>query len=802
LSSNRVKRVGARLARARPRSADSVAVRLLLPGVVLAALLVAVFFAQRDATTTLTLNVLAQARSEQEVSLAYQSETLLLDLETGVRGFLLTHDRRFLEPWQSARTAFPVRSAALVSLEAQSGSVDLGLARRIAAEGESYVRDFAVPQILGVEANPGSATNLAAALRGKRRVDALRVEFAALIKRDQRPAGPAELQAQAAVRGASEYELAGLVGALALLAVSALYLRRAVLRPIRRVGKVADDMAAGDLSVRVEPASAIELSRLASSFNAMADALEEGHSRLEDQAAELRRSEVFLDSVLEHIPNVLLVRDATDLRFVRFNRAGERLLGYSREELLGKNAHEVFAAELAESLIAEDRATLTSGVPLDIAEEAVHTRNHGVRYLHTKKIPVMDEHGKAQYLLGISEDITDRKRGDELLRAAKEQAERANSAKSEFLSRMSHELRTPLNSILGFGHLLEMDGLSEDQREPVHYILESGRHLLQLINEVLDIARIEAGKVIIVPEPVAVGTLLRDVVAVVSPMATERNIRVEIASGNPECHVRADPQRMKQVLLNLLSNAIKYNREGGAVRIVCKRSGSALRIRVSDTGRSIPAEQLSEVFAPFERLGAEHENVEGSGLGLALSRHLMQLMGGTLTVESEPGVGSTFTAEFELAEETESLATLEGAPGSREGDASDRAPTIRLLYMEDNVVNIKLIELVLERRPAIAVEATMLGRLGIELARHHPPDVIVLDLSLPDLTGEQVLEDLKSDPRTERIPVIILTGDTSADQAPRLLALGAFRFLTHPLDAANFLAALDEVLLAGSVVAR
>jgi CheY-like chemotaxis protein/anti-sigma regulatory factor (Ser/Thr protein kinase) len=347
-----------------------------------------------------------------------------------------------------------------------------------------------------------------------------------------------------------------------------------------------------------------------------------------------------------------------------------------------------------------------------------------------------------------------------------------------------------------------MDGLSGDQREPVHYILESGRHLLQLINEVLDIARIEAGKVTIVPEPVAVGALLRDVVAVVSPMAAERNIRVEIAPGNPDCHVRADPQRVKQVLLNLLSNAIKYNREGGAVRIVCERSAPTLRIHVSDTGRSIPAAQLAEVFAPFERLGAENENVEGSGLGLALSRHLMELMGGTLTVESEPGVGSTFTAEFELAEETDSLDTLESAQGSPEGDASDLVPTVRLLYMEDNVVNIKLLELVLERRTAIAVEATMLGRLGIELARHHPPDVIVLDLGLPDLTGARVLEDLKSDPRTERIPVIILTGDTSADQGPRLLALGASRFLTHPLDAASFLAALDEVLLAGSLVAE
>jgi PAS domain S-box-containing protein len=797
---NSFERADEHVGRFRSRSWDSVAVRLLLPGVALAALLVAVFFAQRAATSTLSRNVQEQARAEQEVSLAYQSETLLLDLETGVRGFLLTHDRRFLEPWQAARAVFPARSAMLVALERNSGSVDLGLAAKIASAGEAYINDFAVPQIRAVEANPAAAASVAEALAGKRRVDALRVIFAELIKRDQRPAAPAELQAQAAAGRASAYELAGLVGALALLAISALYLRRAVLRPILRVGNVADAMAGGDLAVRVESAQATELSHLANSFNAMADALQDGQVRLENQAAALRRSEVFLDSVIEHIPDMLLVRGAADLKFVRFNRAGEQLLGYSRHELLGKTAGDVFAPDLAASMNAEDRATLASGVPLDIVEEAVQTRYDGVRYLHTKKIPVIDDQGKPQYLLGISEDITERKRGDELLRGAKEQAEVANRAKSEFLSRMSHELRTPLNSILGFGQLLQTDGLSEEQSEPVRYILESGRHLLALINEVLDIARIEAGKVTISLESVAVMPLLRDVVAVVSPMAAERGIRVAIAPGEPEHHVRADPHRVKQVLLNLLSNAIKYNREGGEVGIVCERAGPTLRIHVSDTGRSISPEQLLKVFAPFERLGAEHENIEGSGLGLALSKDLMELMGGTLTVESEAGVGSTFTAALELAEDTQSSDILAPALDSPEDHGVADAPTVRLLYMEDNIVNIKLVERVLDRRPEIAVEAAMLGRLGIELARHHPPNVIVLDLGLPDLTGEQVLEALKADPRTFRIPVIILTADVRVDQGPRLVELGAACFLTHPLDAPSFLAALDAVLLAGSVV--
>jgi methyl-accepting chemotaxis protein len=260
-----------------------------------------VFVAQRAATATLSGNVRAQARAEEEVSRAYQSETLLLDLETGVRGFLLTHDRVFLEPWQSARTAFPASTAVLVGLEAQGGSVALGLATTIQSGGESYIRDFAIPEIGAVEADPGSASSLAAALEGKRRIDALRPLFTELIERSERPAAPAEQRAQAAAGRASAYELTGLAAALMLLLVSVVYLRRGVLGPILRVGKVADERAAGHLSVRVEPSSALELSRLAGSFNTMADALQDSHDRLQDQAAELGRSEAFLGSVLEHV---------------------------------------------------------------------------------------------------------------------------------------------------------------------------------------------------------------------------------------------------------------------------------------------------------------------------------------------------------------------------------------------------------------------------------------------------------------------------------------------------------------------
>jgi CheY-like chemotaxis protein/anti-sigma regulatory factor (Ser/Thr protein kinase) len=319
---------------------------------------------------------------------------------------------------------------------------------------------------------------------------------------------------------------------------------------------------------------------------------------------------------------------------------------------------------------------------------------------------------------------------------------------------------------------------------------------------VLDTTRVEAGEVSIFPEPVAVGLLLRDVAAIMAPIAAERDIRVEFAGGDCDWQVSAAPQRLKQVMLNLLSNAIKYNREGGEVTIECERADEFLRIAVSDTGRGIAARELSNVFAPFERLDVGREAIEGAGLGLAISRQLMEAMGGTLSVRSVPGVGSTFTAELALLSEDLAPQAGEDATGGDQDAPAEPAQMHRLLYIEDDIANCKLVERVLDRRPEIKFEATVQGRLGLDLARHDPPEVIVLDLELPDLDGERVLIALKHDARTERIPVIVLTADADPVQSARLLALGAFAFLTKPLDVAGFFAALDEILLAESVVPR
>jgi PAS domain S-box-containing protein len=509
---------------------------------------------------------------------------------------------------------------------------------------------------------------------------------------------------------------------------------------------------------------------------------------------ELDASNRFLSSVIENIPNMVFVKDATELRFVRLNKAGEELLGYPRQELIGKNDYDFFPKDQAEFFVASDRAVLTTGILRDIPEEAIETRHQGTRILHTKKIPIVDEHRRPTHLLGISEDVTDRKRAEEALVGAREEAERANRAKSDFLSRMSHELRTPLNAILGFAQVLDLDALEPAQRESVSHILKGGRHLLALIDEVLDIARIEAGRLRLSLEAVAVRTVMDEARSLIRPLADGRKIQLRVEVPEPSTlHVRADRQRLKQVLLNLLSNAIKYNREGGVVTLACedRPEGNRVRLRVVDMGPGISPERLARLFTPFDRLGAEATGVEGTGLGLALSRALAEAMGGALSVVSEVGRGSTFWVELDRAESPEpeileAAAQVSGGPTLKNGAV--------VLYIEDNPSNVHLIEHVLARRPGVKLLTTMQGRLGLALASEHRPGLILLDLHLPDISGTEVLRQLQDEPRTRGIRVVVLSADASPGQARQLLDAGAHAYLTKPIDVREFLRVLDQTL--------
>ena len=508
----------------------------------------------------------------------------------------------------------------------------------------------------------------------------------------------------------------------------------------------------------------------------------------------LRHANAFLDSVVENIPNMIFVKDVKELRFVRFNKAGEELLGYSREDLIGKNVYEFFPREEADFFTIKDREVLNDRKLVDIPEAPYHTQHRGTRILHTKKIPILDEEGRPQYLLGISEDVTELKQAEEALRSAKQEADRANQAKSEFLSRMSHELRTPLNAILGFGQLLEMEPLGPEQQESVQHILKAGRHLLELINEVLDISRIEAGRLTISPEPILLSEFLLEVQDLVQPLAAERNVELEgRATEVWGRYVLADRQRLKQVLLNLLSNAIKFNRDPGTVAVsVGNASGDHLRIKVADTGLGIPPEKMARLFTAFDRLGAEQTGVEGAGLGLALSKRLAELMGGTIGVDSTVGEGSTFWVELPGVEgQVERLErTVEGVAAAAKG--SGVLGTV--LYIEDNLSNLRLVERILAHRPDVRLLSAMQGRLGLELAREHRPDLIFLDLHLPDVPGGEVLRRLQADGKTRRILVVVISADATSGQIQRLLAEGARDYLTKPLDVKKLISLVDETL--------
>ena len=381
---------------------------------------------------------------------------------------------------------------------------------------------------------------------------------------------------------------------------------------------------------------------------------------------------------------------------------------------------------------------------------------------------------------------------------ARDAADVANTAKSEFLSRMSHELRTPLNAILGFGQLMEMSQLDAEDAEAVTHILKAGRHLLALINDVLDLSRVEAGTMTISLEPVHVPDLVDDAVDLVRPLAEARSIRLTTHVGSCEEYVHADRQRCRQVLLNLLSNAIKYNHDGGDVTVSYVRTDSdTVRVSVRDTGPGIDGVRQQRLFEPFERLGAETSGVEGTGLGLALTKQLVHAMGGEVGVESRPGEGSTFWVD--LAVTTPPTETLAGRTAVVPVPSSGDART--LLLVEDNLTNLRLVEAMLRRRPDVRVLPAMQGRLAIELAHEHAPDVIILDLHLPDLSGRQVLHRLKSDPRTRHIPVIIASADATPGRLRQLRQEGALDYLTKPLDVRSFLDVVDKALAQSSELA-
>ena len=475
-----------------------------------------------------------------------------------------------------------------------------------------------------------------------------------------------------------------------------------------------------------------------------------------------------------------------DGTFRRVNAAWETVLGYAAEDLVGRPFLELVHPDDVQRTLDEFKQATDTGLTVTRFENRYRHKDGSYRWLDWtgRLVPGEEVHYSA------ARDVTDRKRIEVALESARREAEAANRAKSEFLSRMSHELRTPLNAILGFAQLLEMDSLSDEQRENVAYISRAGRHLLELINEVLDISRIESGQMTISLEAVSIGDLVQELAAFVAPLADARRVVLDTSKASADGHVLADRQRLKQVLLNLLSNAVKYNRQGGSVTIRCDPVGAdRLRIAVVDSGYGIAPEYLDRLFRPFERLGAEQGAVEGTGMGLALSKGLVEAMGGSIGAESTLDVGSTFWLELGTTEgPLERYERLHPPAVDEIGQQHRRV----IVQIEDNLSNLKLVERIVQRRPGIELVATTQGELGVELARQHRPDLILLDLHLPDMPGEEVLRLLRSHPETRSVPVVVVSADATKTKRTRLMEAGAFAYLTKPLDVAEFLATLDR----------
>ncbi len=512
----------------------------------------------------------------------------------------------------------------------------------------------------------------------------------------------------------------------------------------------------------------------------------------------LHDSEAQLRSLLEAFPGYIAVQDAQAI-YTYVNERVASLLDRPRERIVGHSSREV----LGETRFAQIQAVVAraeGGEPVTVESEypATSTRPHV--WLQITHAVSADAATGRRYHFSFGIDISERKAAELALFDAKEEAERANRAKSEFLSRMSHELRTPMNAILGFGQLLVSDTrhpLAEQQREHVGEILRGARHLLNLINEVLDLALVETGKLQVLLAPVQLAELLQECMRLLHPLARAGSIDLKVLDeAGCACFVVADRTRLKQVLLNLVSNAIKYNRPQGHVYIACSVEAQGVRIGISDNGPGLSTQQAARLFQAFERLDAVRTGVEGAGLGLALSKHLMDAMGGEIGLDSVVDVGSTFWLRLPLAEAPSAAGRGEFNALPLPGDRLPLARPRKVLYIEDNLVNVLLMEAMLGRVAGVQMISASLPMLGLQMVVEERPDLILLDIQLPGMDGFEVLRRLRLTEAGRQVPVIAVSANAMVHDVENGLAAGFVRYLTKPLDIQELLAAVEAALAA------
>ena len=614
---------------------------------------------------------------------------------------------------------------------------------------------------------------------------------------------------------ASRLRFLGVVGVLLVLCSLVAFLVGSRLRgiitgPILELASTMRGISSGNwYAVRARKRAEDEVGELVDGFNTMLaeiekrdiqlqsinDELEDRvHDRtrqLQEEIAERRtaqeklaRHEQMLDDFFENAPIGFAFIDP-DGTIIRTNRAELNMLGYENEEFVGHAADEFYADGEG---FRNQLKRVTEGEGSTSFEARMRCRNGQIKEVAVE-LNALRQDGVAVRFRCFTRDLSVR-REVERAKMAREQAEQANLAKSEFLSRMSHELRTPMNSILGFSQILEMDELTPDQLESVSQIVGAGKHLLRLINEVLDFSRIESGSLTISKEPVDVSDVITEVVGLTAPLAAMRSITVHADPPSEEAgFVLADTQRLKQVLLNLVSNAIKYNVEGGRVDIKLTTNCGRTRITIDDTGPGISKDKLALLFVPFERLGAEQTSVEGTGLGLTVSKGLTEAMGGLLGYLPAEA-GAHFFVELPTAECPISRYEVKAALARLEDEKRDGG-SLDILLVEDNPANVMLLKRILGLRSEYRLRIAASAAEAFELIAVEKPQIVLLDLNLPDRDGQDVLKELRGNNETRNIPVIVTSADATATRVATLKAEGAYEYLTKPLDLNALLGLLE-----------
>jgi PAS domain S-box-containing protein len=545
----------------------------------------------------------------------------------------------------------------------------------------------------------------------------------------------------------------------------------------------------------------------------MVHALRVYQIELELQNEELRTAQLALDA------SRALYFDLYDLapvgyctlneqgQLLQANLTAATLLGVSRQALIKQPIFR-FILKADQDIYYLHRKQLHASGETQACELRMVNHDGTPFWVHLVASDAQDTDGVSVHRVMFS-DISDRKLMEAALQEknseltnARRMADKASLAKSDFLSSMSHELRSPLNAILGFAQLMESGSppLAPSQKTSIDRILQSGWYLLELINEILDLSLIESGKLSLSLEPLSLPDLLLECQVMIEPQAQKSGIRISFSAFDHPCFVSGDRMHLKQSLINLLSNAIKYNRTGGVVEVTCSASAAKrLRISVRDTGEGLSPEKLAQLFQPFNRLGQEAGTLQGTGIGLVVSKRLVELMGGDIGVDSVVGVGSVFWIELDAVPAPQSavrankpsaaLPPASAQPGIKPGTALRT-----LLYVEDNPANLQLVEELVARRPDIRLLTAVDGASGVALARIHLPEVILMDINLPGISGLEALAILRADPATAHIVVLALSANAMPRDIEKGLAAGFFRYLTKPIKIDEFMKALDLAL--------